>query len=279
MKKYILLGALALVVASCKNQTSTDEVNRERDSLLSVINQREQSLNEFISSFSEVEKNLGDVAVKQNIISKSADKTGELQQNSKERINAEIAAINDLMDQNRKKLAELTKKLKSSNNKNEQLLKMIHALNDQLIQKDQELAELNEKLNSLNVQVAMLQTAVDTLNNTVTGQANVMHTAYYVIGNSKDLQAAKIIDRSGGLLGIGKTARLSANFDNSKFTKIDSRQVESIAIDGKSIKIVTTHPAGSFRLDKDNKEVIKSLVITDSKKFWSASNYLVIVKD
>ena len=279
MKKYFLFGAIALMVSSCKNQSTVNETSQERDSLQAVINQREQSLNDFVNSFSEVEKNLNDVAAKQNIISKSADKTGEMQQNSKDRINSEIAAINDLMEQNRKKLAELTKKLKASGNKNEQLLTMIHSLNEQLMQKDQELAELNEKLYSLNAQVMLLQTAVDTLNTTVTDQARAMNTAYYVIGSSKDLQAAKIIDRSGGLLGIGKTAKLSSNFDNSKFTKIDSRQVESIAIDGKSIKIVTTHPAGSYSLDKDKKEVIKSLVITDAKKFWSASKYLVIIKD
>ena len=158
MKKYFLFGAIALMVSSCKNQSTVNETSQERDSLQAVINQREQSLNDFVNSFSEVEKNLNDVAAKQNIISKSADKTGEMQQNSKDRINSEIAAINDLMEQNRKKLAELTKKLKASGNKNEQLLTMIHSLNEQLMQKDQELAELNEKLYSLNAQVMLLQT-------------------------------------------------------------------------------------------------------------------------
>ena len=279
MKKYILFGFLALTISACTNKSSTDQVTRERDSLLSIINQRDSSLNDFIASFTDVERNLDAVAAKQNVISKSTNQTGEMQQNTKEKLNAEIAAINDLMDENRKRIADLNKKLKGSNSKNVQLQKMIQMLNEQLEQKDKELAELNEKLSSLNAQVALLQTSVDTLNMTVAEQKVALYTAYYVIGHAKDLQAAKIIDRSGGLLGIGRTAKLSSNFDNSKFTRVDYRQIGSIPIDSKSIKIVTTHPAGSYSLDKDKKDVIKSLVITDPQKFWSASKYLVIVKD
>ena len=119
MKKYVLFAGISFAIASCTNQQSGDAVTKERDSLLSVINQRESSLNDFIVSFTDIEKNLHDVAAKQNIISRSANQTGELQMNTRDRINAEIAAINDLMDENRKKIADLSKKLKGSNQKNE----------------------------------------------------------------------------------------------------------------------------------------------------------------
>lgn len=279
MKKYLLLAGLSIAIASCKNEPANVDITRERDSLLAIINERDSSLNDFIIAFTEVESNLNAVAVKQNIISKSTEQPGEMQMNTKDRINAEIEAINNLMEENRKKIADLNKRLKGSDKKNEQLQKMIEMLNDQLAQKDKELEELNEKLASLNAQVAVLSTTVDTLNRTVAEQKTAMHTAYYVIGKAKDLQAAKIIDRSGGLLGIGKTAKLSTNFDNSKFTKIDDRQFGSLAIGSKSIKIVTTHPSGSYSLDKDKNDIIKSLIISDPQKFWSASKYLVIVKD
>jgi len=198
---------------------------------------------------------------------------------TKERINSEIEAINKLMDDNRKKLSDLNKKLNGSNKKNEELQKMIQTLNDQLTQKDKELAELNEKLNALNAQVAQLQTTVDTLNQTITGQKTTMHTVYYVIGKSKDLQTAKIIDRTGGFIGIGRTSKLSPKFDNSKFTRIDSRQVTTIAVGSKNAKIITTHPSDSYTLEKDKFGVVKNIVISDNEKFWSASKYLVVVKD
>jgi len=279
MKKYLFIGIAACLFAACKNENPPIDGNRERDSLMAIISARDSALNDFVSSMNEVESNLTTVAAKQHIVTVSAENKGELKATSKERINDEINAINDLMEKNRKKLAELNKKLKNSNGANEQLKKMIETLNEQLAQKDQELTALNEKLASLNVQVTQLHSTVDTLNQTITAQKATMHTAYYVVGKSKDLQTAKIIDRTGGLLGIGKTSKLSTHFDNSKFTKIDDRNTASVAIESKSAKIITTHPAGSYTLDKDPKGMIKNLVITDADKFWSASKYLVIIKD
>jgi uncharacterized coiled-coil protein SlyX len=279
MKKYFLLGAIALSFAACKHEQTNNETTRERDSLLAIINQRDSALNDFVGSFNDVERSLNEVSAKQNVISKSTEKTGELQPDAKTRINNEIASINNLMDENRKKLAELNKRLKKSGDKNSQLSKMIETLNDQLAQKDKELTDLNEKLAALNAQVTLLQTSVDTLNRTVSEQKTALYTAYYVVGTTKDLQAANIIDRTGGLLGIGKTSKLSSHFDNSKFTRVDYSQMGSIPVSGKNIKLVTTHPAGSYTLDKDKNGIVKNLVITDPHKFWSASKYLVVVKD
>ena len=53
------------------------------------------------------------------------------------------------MDENRKNLESLTKKLKNSSHKNVQLEKAIATLNNQLTQKDVELTALNERLNIL----------------------------------------------------------------------------------------------------------------------------------
>ena len=106
MKKYLIIAFATLLMSAC-NQTNTDTANRESDSLRSIVNEREASLNEFIASFNDVERNLDSVAVKQHLISMSTDHRGELKLSQKERINNEIAAINSLMDENRKKLTAL----------------------------------------------------------------------------------------------------------------------------------------------------------------------------
>ena len=278
MKKNLIAGVVILFITACTNQSEVDKANHQRDSLASIVNQRDSSLNDFVSAFNEVETNLDSVAVRQNILSMSTENKGELKVNSKDRMNAQITAINNLMEENRKNIAELNKKLKSSDGRNAKFQKMIKVLNEQLAEKDKELASLNEKLSSMNNQLSQLQTSVDTLNTTVAGQTAELHTAYYVIGKSKDLQAAEIIDKSGGVLGIGKTAKLSQHFDESKFTRVDYTQMGVIPVDSKSMKIITTHPEASYSIDRD-KEMVKSIVITDPKKFWSASKYLVVVKD
>jgi uncharacterized coiled-coil protein SlyX len=286
MKKYLIIASAALLMSAC-NQSNTDTAIRESDSLRLIVNEREASLNEFIASFNDVERNLDSVAVKQHLISMSADRRGELKLNQKERINNEIAAINSLMDENRKKLAALNSKLKRSGNKNAELEKTIATINRQIVQKDLELADLNAKLNDLNAQVAQLRTVVDTLNiqngiqsQSIADKTMALHTAYYIIGKSNDLKEAKIIDRKGGLLGIGRTSKLNSDFDNSKFTRIDYTQVSTIAINS-DMKIISNHPTSSYTLDKDlkDKDLVKNIVITNPEIFWSASKYLVIVKD
>jgi len=292
MKNYILIATAAFAFSSC-HQAEIDKANQKNDSLLSVIQQRDNylserdsSLNEVLASFNEVERNLDSVAIKQNVIYMNVSK-GELKPGSKDRINAQIEAINSLMDENRSQIAELSKKLKNSGRKNAQLSKTIETLTAQLAQKDQELMALNEKLNSLNGQVAQLQTSLDTLwsqhnaqSVTLAEKTTALHTAYYIVGKSKDLEKAKLIDRKGGLLGIGKTSKLSSNFDNSKFTRIDYTQTGTIPVGGEKMKIITSHPSGSYTLETDakDKDKVNSIVITDPEKFWGASKYLVIVK-
>jgi uncharacterized coiled-coil protein SlyX len=287
MKRIILASALiTLTLSACNNrQGEIDQANRQRDSLSSIINERDSSLNEFLTAFNDIEQNLDSVARKQDAISLNVEKQGELKKSTKDRINDDILAINQLMNDNRAKIAELTKKLKRSGARNAQFEKMIQGLNDQLAEKDRELADLNIKLNNLNTQVAQLQTSVDTLTattrtqgQTIADQTAAIHTAYYLVGKSKDLQTMKVIDKTGGLLGIGKTSKLSANIDNSKFTRIDYTQVNTIPVNSKNAKIITSHPSDSYTLDKD-KDKVNSLQITNPEKFWSASKYLVVIKD
>src|SRR5688572_28015353 len=168
MKKIILIAATALLF-SC-NQDELDRANHQRDSLMSVVkdqggnlSEKEASINDFISSFNEVERNLDSVARRQNIILVESDKKGDIKGSQKERINNNINAINDLMEQNRKTIDELKKKLKGSSRMNAKLKETITTLQNQLAQKDQELAALNEKLTALNAQVTQLQTSMDTL--------------------------------------------------------------------------------------------------------------------
>ncbi len=286
MKKLIFAIATMVIIAGCDNrQAEIDSAKRSSDSLASIITERDNSINEFVASFTEIESNLDSVARKQSAISVNVEKQGELKATARERINQNIAAINDLMDQNRKKIAELNRKIKSSGSKIKEFEIMIKSLSDQIAQKDLELADLNLKLTNLNTQVAQLQTSVDTLtsvsvaqNKTIQDQIATLHTAYYVVGKSKDLQNMKVINRTGGLLGIGKSPALAPNVDNSKFNKIDYVVTNNIPIDSKTAKIITSHPADSYTITTENKKVV-SLQITNPEKFWSASKYLVVVKN
>jgi hypothetical protein len=291
MKHVICLAAALLLLTSC-NREELERSKQQRDSLMSIVNERngalderEKSINDFISSFNEVERNLDSVAARQQVLYLHADKArGDVKASQKDRINAQINAINNLMEENRNTITDLKRKLKGSSKLNQKLKETIATLQAQLAQKDSELAALNEKLAALNVQVAQLQTSVDTLTaqnsrrgKTIEENTATMHTAYYVIGKTKDLQEKGLIDRKGGLLGMGKTSKLSSNFDNSKFTKIDYTQTMSIPVNCSGVKIITSHPTDSYKMETgEKKDQVKNLVVINPDKFWSASKYLVV---
>lgn len=275
IKTSFLISASALLLASCNHA----EENKEKAASQTVVANRDSSIYDFIASFNEVERNLDSITRKQHMITITTKNTSvELKTDQKTRINNQIAAINHLMDVNRKKIADLDKRLKTSSHRNVELEKTIGTLNNQINQKDLELAIMNEVLNQFHAKIAQLQVTVGSLEGTVAEQNNELHTAYYIVGSSKDMQREKIIDREGGLLGIGKTSKITENVNNKSFTRIDYTKMIRIAVNSNDIKIVTSHPTDSYTLDKDNKKMVKDIMITNPEKFWSASKYLVIIK-
>jgi hypothetical protein len=288
----IVIALVTLLIVSC-NRNEIAKFNQQKDSLMLVIdkqekavNEKEAAMNEFLSSFNEIERNLDSISTRQKIIYMDADKSrGEFRASQKDRINLQIKAINESMDANRKTLAGLNRKLNNSSRMNEQLKESIALLTEQLKRKDEELAELNDRLIDLNIRVVKLQTAVDSLETqnlaktkTIEDNLNTLHTAYYLVGGSKALREAKITDKKGGLLGIGKTTKLNTNFDKDKFTRIDYTKTDKIPLNSENVKIVTNHPEGSYKLEIDpsDKDLVKNLIVTDPEKFWSVSRFLVI---
>jgi uncharacterized coiled-coil protein SlyX len=289
MKNYLsFIFAATFIFSACNNkkneETAYKKYTQQLDSLNFILNTRDSTISDFLSSFNEIEQNLDSVAVKQNLISLDVSKQkGELKGKVNTRINSEIALINDLMEQNQKKIAELNHKLKGYSLKVSQFKKMINSLNEQIAQQNNQLQELNTQLTSSNMQVAQLKTSVDTLTNNNSSQSNVIasqkqtiNTAYYVIGKSKDLQEMQVIDKTGGLLGLGKTLKLKPDFNKDIFKRIDYTQVMTIPIHSKKAELLTTHPSDSYSLDKENDEYT-NLRITQPEKFWSTSKYLVVI--
>src|ERR1043166_4787656 len=107
MKTLILAASASLLMISC-NREELARSNQQKDSLLTVLKekdtdlgQKESSITEFISSFTEVERNLDSIAARQNLITTNTDRSrGEFRATQKDRINENIKAINELMMSN-----------------------------------------------------------------------------------------------------------------------------------------------------------------------------------
>lgn len=288
--KKIIIGSVIICAAAlatgCENyKDELAQMTVTRDSLLAVSGSKDKAIDEFITSFDEIETNLAEVTAKQHSIQQRTGNVTEMNRNSKERIQTEIAEIKKLMEDSKAQSAELSRKLKNSNFKVGKFEKMIASLNEQIASKDSQLVVLNDQLLALNTQVETLNTSVAALNlkdsmNTdmITRQTTKMNTAYIAVGDYKKLRDEQVVTKEGGFLGLGKEEKLSANLNNDAFKPVDITQIQTIPLDTKEAKLVTVHPANSYSIEKQNDKV-SEIKITDAEKFWSTSKYLVVMTE
>lgn len=296
MKKYLVLVWLSALfvftlVFACAGGGSKKHTSLE-DSLLNVnsniknelqakeelLNTKELSMAEFISSFNEIQKNLNEIKEKEKIISLST-KGKDLQKSGKDQIINDIQAIYDLLDKNKHMVSSLNKKLKNSNLEVDDVKLALTNLKNQVTEKETEITDLKNKLESLNVDFANLKKRYVDVEEESELKTEKLNTAYYVIGTKNDLASKGIITKKGGFIGIGKVVEMNASsIGGNYFTKIDITQTMEIPIHGDKVKLVSIHPADSYKLVEGTSSIDK-IVIINPEKFWSASKYLVITSE
>jgi DNA repair exonuclease SbcCD ATPase subunit len=281
MKKLVYLIAFLPFAMSCGNGDKEGTLSVE-DSLSAVaggqavrIHDQDSSIQSFIRGFNEIQANLDEIKEKEKIISTNT-KDSETRKSKEEQIVADIQAMYDIMNKNKQRLASMKSQLKQSNKKNDELEKFITRLTADIEQKDAQINDLKGQLEKLNVELATLNTTYEEANQASSVKTEKLNTAYYAFGTSKELIKNNVLTKEGGFIGMGKTAKMKEDFNKGYFTKVDITNLNEIALSAKKAKLVTTHPAGSYKIEGAEGKAEK-LVITNADDFWSASKYLVIV--
>ncbi len=281
-ERFALLIALMIFAASCGNQQQeVERLEQENEALRSRIEQNTENVETYFADLNEIENNLRLIKERENIISGRASDGIELGQDQQDRINEDIQLIGDLMEKNRVLIANLNSRLRNADTRIAGFESTIQRLNQTIEEKEIEISLLRDQLASMNFQVDLLTARVDTLEQEAREKSQLLqqqtielNTAYYAIGSQKELQDNKVISREGGFLGIGRTARMKADFNHDFFTRIDITRDFEITIIGDRPQIISTHPEGSYQIQSENGE--RWLEITNPEAFWAASRYLVI---
>ena len=278
MKKLLFFAACAvLVLASCGDGKSKKESEMRADSLQQALVQKDSEINDMMAIFNDIEEGFREIneAEKRLDIARSGEGADKRQQ-----IKDNIVFIQKTMLENKERIAKLNKQLRSSNVKGEEMKRSIENLTKQLEEKEQQLQQLRAELDAKDIHISELDETINELNSNVnrladegekksekiSSQDKQLNTAWYVYGTKKELKEEKI-------LVDGKF--LQSNFNREYFTKIDIRVLKEISLHSKSAKLLTTHAADSYKLEKDSKGQYV-LRITKPETFWSTSKYLVI---
>ncbi len=279
MKKLFILAMCVIALGSCNDGVKKAEqvAQQQRDSLNQIIAQKDNEINDMMTTLSDIEEGFREITEAQNRVTLAKQGEGT---NTTQRIKENFQFIQSVMKQNKELINKLKQQVRESSVKGGQLKKIIDNLTEQMEKKDQQLQSLREELDKrdihiaeLDEQVADLSTNVSNLteentqkSQTISNQDKQLHTAWFVFGTSKELKEQNI-------LKDGKV--LQSNFNKEYFTKIDIRIDKEIKLYSKSANILTAHPSSSYTLERDaNKQYI--LRINDPQLFWSTSKYLVV---
>jgi chromosome segregation ATPase len=249
--------------------------------------QLQEEVDGYFSAMNQIEQNIEKIKSTENTI--SLQPMGEeLDDDTRTKINEDLAYLHELLRTNKSELKKLRSKLKQSAFKSaelesslaritkalEQESAKVVALNAQLAQKDSLIEQLGSTVDDLNQDVEELASDNKNKQEKIKEQDITIHTAWYVFGTKKELKEQKIISSDGF---FSPQRVLQQDFNKNYFVRIDARNTKSIPLYSSRAKILTNHPKSSYTLEKENGNFV--LLIVDTNEFWSVSKYLVIEVD
>ena len=274
----VALSSLLLVGCGQQKANKDTEMTALRDSLNQIISQKDNEIDGMMETFNDIEAGFREIDAAEGRVALARQGEGA---NAKERIRENMEFIKDAMARNKELINKLRQQVRESTIKGnalnttienmmkqiEEKDKKIQALIEELDAKDIHISRLDEEVANLNTNVSNLTEETNQKTQTINTQDKQLNTAWFVFGTKSELKQQHILED-------GKV--LQANFNQNYFTKIDIRVDKEIKLYSRSAKMMTSHPAGSYTLDRDaNKQYI--LRISDPQKFWSTSKYLVIL--
>ncbi|HTB08031.1 MAG TPA: hypothetical protein VK806_13860 [Bacteroidia bacterium] len=279
--KYIVCIASLLVIASCNNSEQENKLKSllNRDSILVAESSKKDSVvNDYISALNEIQDNLDSIKSKEKMVSM---KTAGGEPLSLTAV-ADIRSLDRLILKNNREINHLQSRLKKMDKKNANLEKMVAHLTNELAEKDAEIVRLQAKLtdanNSLITLTKQFNDSVAVINKQraeINAMKTEVNTIYYSVGTMKELKDKGLIDKRGGLLGIGRTAEINPDVNASNLLQGNMTTFHSIALKGKFSRLITAHPIVSYKITGTSKA--DTLLITDASLFWSRSKYLVVL--
>lgn len=293
MKKFLpILSALAILssaFSSCGNgnKAAEEQWNHERDSLNRVNTQQKAVLDNMTAAMAEISLCLDTIAVHERVIITGIDEEGN--RLSRKGIRNRLDILAQVIQEQRERLGSLEEKFSQNAVQIGQLHSIIEFLETSLSQKDAEVDRLKAEVSAKNFNVAVLEEKVSLMSDTITAERTTnseqrqqiahqdarLNEVFYVIGTDEQLVSKGILKKEGKIFKKKKVD--FSNINKSLLTKGDIRTLKSINVRGKSPKILSEVPKGSYSIDKINDDNYILRIITPSS-FWSANNRILIIR-
>lgn len=282
MKKITILAVgLLMTLTACKRtqNESMSHLQRQIDSLQTIVDNKDDELNDIFSTMTEVQNGIRRIAEAEGRVTVADGNTESASSRAIIRDNMEY--ICEAMQQNRDLITQLREKLDASRFQSDKMKALVDGLQAQVEKQNQRIQELQASLAEKDSTILVQNVRIDSLSRSMTSleeksqqqsatlqaQDKQLNSAWYVYGTKSELKEQGIL-RNGAVLK-------DRDFNKDYFTEIDIRHVKDIKTYSKSATLLTTHPADSYTLSKNGKGEYE-LHISNPSRFWSVSKYLVM---
>lgn len=287
MKKILLafsVAALTFGFTAC-HQKELDAQKVTIDSLQAIVDAKDSEINELFDMLNEIEDNLTAIGTRYSNLQALRSSSLEGGANRRTQIAEELKAIEDLMAENKRKMANLNAKVSSLGQQNADLQGYIARLEERSLAQEQQIAELMTELENNRVVIRGLNQSVTELtasnqekDDYIAQQTAEANRAYFIVGTYNELKTAGVVSKSGGFIGIGRKQGTVADMNTDAFTQIDRTTVTTITVNKRKAQVISQHPADSYELvaDDDDPQTTAYLRILNPTQFWKYTDYLVI---
>ena len=180
MKKMICLVLSAITLVSCEFVTKREqELTAKNESLAMELSEKNKALDQAIQAIADIQEGfraINEAEGRVNIQSQGGEGISDA-----ERMKEDILFIQQKMEDNRKQIEQLQKKLKASGNETASLRKVLTNLQKELEAKVASIAALHVELAEKNIRIAELDKAVATLTGDVNNLQQVTDVQQEVI--------------------------------------------------------------------------------------------------
>ena len=248
------------------------DIMKNNEELKKLYETSTSTINEIQSSLESLEQDLSGQLFTQKEI------PGTSPEERRTKIISSIANMRDQIEADKKKIATLEKQLATSKSQLKGVQEIVNKLKASISEKEQIMDELQQRLGILNEtleterrtsaeEIQKREMTITEKEQQITQQSIEANTIYYVYGTRKELMSKGIMDRKGGLLGIGKVSTVKQNIPVEQFTTMNLLENQQITFPAtkKGYSILTNHPATSYKVEKQGDQNV--LTILDATSF------------
>ncbi|MCU0362719.1 MAG: hypothetical protein MUE32_05120, partial [Bacteroidales bacterium] len=231
---FIIAGIVLYSMYSRDKKEQIAMMEDQKTAYTEMLSARDSAINEWVTTFDQIERDLRTIKEKEKLIATSSADP-EFSKDRKEQILKDIAYINALLEQNKKKIASLNDQLKKSGITIKGLQTKIAELEVTLKQSETEitglktaLAEKDFQIEQLNTKMSDMEVNIAQKEDRIAYQTNELNKAFVASGTYKDLKEKGLVVKEGGFLGLGRKESLVENFPAGTFAQIDITQTKTI---------------------------------------------------